>query len=140
MIREYVNEDFDKLEMNGYIDPELYGDRLRLMLEAYNSYTMETEGKVMAIISFREYTRGCYSAFVLCSTLLEGKHTKELKVFIQGCIEALEAIRVETLSLKDDVIDRFHRFLGFSLEGTKVKFFNNKDYNMWAWVGGNNGS
>ena len=68
------------------------------------------------------------------SKYFNSKYARELKKFMLYLIKELQAKRVETESVNCPVINRWHRFLGMTLEGTKKSFLEGQDYNIWGLV------
>ena len=136
MIRKYKDGDLEKLEPNEYVDLDLFGERLKDILDNYETSILEEKEENIAIISFREYTAFCYTAFFICSKKITAKHMHDIRNFVQGLIKDFSVKRVETLCLNNKAINSMMLYLGFTLEGTKRKFFKDTDYNMWGYVNG----
>ena len=130
MMRDFKREDLDLIDANKFSDIELYID----FLDALNLKTMEKDGKVVCIIGYLNYWGNNYKCFVV---MCEGfKWAREAKKHIHGLIEEHGMERVETESPDDEVLNRWHEFIGFKKEGTKVNFMNNQDYNVWSILKG----
>ncbi len=105
--------------------------------EGFDKHTMEDdEGRVLCIICFKKYWQDNYLAFLLISKEMTALHARALKSWIFGAMMDLRMKRVQTDSVDCPVINRWHEFLGFTLEGTRAKMLFDKDYKMWAFVKG----
>ena len=98
--------------------------------------TLEVNGKVQAVICFNCYEDNNYTGFFLIANDFNPRNIVFLKNEINKLADELKAERLETLSLDDDRINRWHKSLGFELEGTKRKFKKGKDFNIWAMLWG----
>ena len=89
---------------------------------------------VQAIICFRNYWGNCWSCFILIA--------KDFKLFTACFLRNLigrymveqGAVRLQTESRADEVLRKWHRFLGFTHEGTKRKMMFNQDFDCWAII------
>lgn len=61
---------------------------------------------------------------------------RELKRFMLQVYEDLSIDRMQTDSEDNDIINRWHKFLGFTLEGKREKMIYDMDYNCWAMIRG----
>lgn len=133
MMRLYEPGDEFRLDANEHSTLELiediWGD------DSYIKYSQEVEGHVMAIMVFKEYCERCYIGFFLIAKGYTARMAKELRSFVHDTFKRYKAIRVHTESLACEVIDRWHKFLGFEFEGLRRKLYNQKDYKSWAIVG-----
>lgn len=135
MIRPYQMMDSRRLKANensgvgdmGWVftDPE------------FQRHTMEDdEGRVLCIICFKKYWQDNYLAFLLISKEMTAIYARKLKRWIFDVMMDFGMKRVQTDSVDCPVINRWHDFLGFTLEGTRAKMLFDKDYKMWAFVKG----
>jgi len=133
MIRDYRKGDLELLKGN-----EFLRERTKWVKDFENreNYTIETKGNVMLIFSYKAYAKSRYTVYVEGSEGLGLKEMKEAKrLWLKG-IETINPIRIETISIANEKNDRFHRFFGFELEGTKRNYLDDVDYNVWGWVDG----
>lgn len=131
MIREFISSDIEDIAHNAYSDKELF-EKIRPVLGQYEASTVVRDGVIRAILFYRNYAETNYECFLIGSTFLSAYDSQEIREFIRGMMERRNIRRVETLSLNDDELNRWHKFLGFSIEGTKRRFLNGQDYNFWA--------
>jgi len=85
-------------------------------------------------MAFVEYADKCFESGIFFSEDFNTIYAKEFKKFLYEKIKELKAIRVQTTSINDQRLNRWHEFLGFAFEGTRPKFLDGKDYNMWGIV------
>lgn len=133
MIREFVAEDLDKIEVNKFADAGLL-NKFKSVSNMYEGWTLEKEGIIKAILFYRNYAEKNYEGFTLSSVYMSAFDGQEIKDFIYKLIKRLGVNRIETLSLDCEELNSWHKFLGFECEGIKRKFFKNKDYKVWAMV------
>lgn len=62
------------------------------------------------------------------------KVAKGTRVWLDEMRQDLNLHRMETVSVNDDLHDRWMTFLGFEKEGIKKKYLNGMDYAMWGRV------
>jgi len=133
MIREFIEEDLSKIELNNFGDGDLV-NKLKSILKMYEGWTLEKEGIIKAIIFYRNYAEKNYEGFLVCSVFMNGFDGQEIKDFIYQLKDRLGVKRIETLSLDCEELNKWHKFLGFICEGTKRKFLKDRDYKMWAMI------
>jgi hypothetical protein len=131
MIREFTEEDLSNIELNDFGDGDLL-TKLKSVLKMYEGWTLEKEGIIKAILFYRNYAEQNYEGFLVCSLFMNGFDGQEIKDFIYQLRDRLGVKRIETLSLDCEELNKWHKFLGFTCEGTKRKFLKDKDYRMWA--------
>lgn len=133
MIAPFKVEDLGAFVPNQYSDPDHVLEQLR-----DPDYTTETlwgdDGLVKAILCYRQYADRCWLGFFLISTNFVAQYGVELRKHIHRTMERLNAIRLHTDSPANDLLQKWHQFLGFGYEGTRHKFMFSRDYDMWAIV------
>lgn len=135
MIRAYQALDARRLKANEHSDAEdmawVFKD------DDFHKHTLEDEaGRVLCIICFKKYWKNNYLAFLLISREMTAIHGREVRRWIFNAMTDLGMVRVQTDSVDCPEINRWHKFLGFTLEGTRQKMLFDKDYKMWAFVKG----
>lgn len=135
MIRPYLPLDARRLRANkfsGISDMSwVFKD------DSFQKHTMEDdEGRVLCIVCFKRYWGDNYLAFLLISEEMMALHARELKRWIFDVMMDFGMQRVQTDSVDCPEINRWHKFLGFTLEGARLKMLFDKDYKMWAFVKG----
>ena len=128
MIRDFEEKDLELIDTNEFSDIELYKD----FLDVLNLKTIIKDDKIVCILGYLNYWGNNYKAFISLSN--DFKYAREVKKNINTLIEELNMERIETESPDNEVLNRWHEFLGFKKEGTKVKFMDNQDYNVWGLV------
>ena len=90
--------------------------------------------KVAAIGAYRKYWGACWEGFFLISKEFEPKYAAQLRNLIQSHLVVNRVQRLQTESVAHEKLREWHKFLGFTLEGTKRKFMFNRDYDSYAIV------
>lgn len=129
MIRAFQFNDLENFTPNEY---SKMGDYTVLTNPAFRVHSQLNAGKVQAIIVFRNYWGRCWSGFVLVSAEYTLHSVREMKRFMYQAMEDMDAVRFQTESVACDILAKFHHWLGFKYEGTKVKMIFDRDYDMWA--------
>ena len=128
MIRDFIYGDQDKLEANEFSCfeglPDVFKD------DAYAKFTLEDEGEIKCIICFTDHGAGRFAAFFLMPDGVGLKHARALKRFIHAKAIVYGAKMILTYSLDCDLINRWHRFLGFSTYNAIVA--DGKTFNKWV--------
>lgn len=135
MIRQYEPGDESKIELNDFV---FNFDLLKAHIDnpEYYKSTVVAGDKVMAIIAFRPYWERCFDSFFMITRNMPLIHARELKQYLHDAIVDFNAERVQTDSLDCPTLNRWHEFLGFTLEGTRRKLVYGKDFNCWSIVNG----
>lgn len=132
-IRNYVKGDASLIEPNKYssdnVNSIIRGDPLI-------KYTLEKDGRPVCIVAFIEYADKCFNAMIAADASFGAADAVVLRKSILDRMETTEWDRLQTISVNDKLIDRFHKFLGFSKEGVLRKFMSGKDYSVWSIVNG----
>jgi len=135
MIRKFEAVDARRIRANSFSDVK--DVTVAFKSDNFCKHTLVGEkGEVYAIIVFGEYSKKNYLAFFLIAEDMPTIHARELKSFIYNAIFDLGANRVNTDSLDCPVLNRWHKFLGFTLEGKREKMIDDKDYNLWGLLRG----
>lgn len=135
MIRKYKPEDFDNIERNEFYSEGFIGsDRFKEMLLNENVHTFtQTDGdNVLCIIVFFTIGQGIYQCGLVFSQSYLSMYAKEFKNFLYDSINAYNIRRLETESVDCSILNRWHDFLGFTMEGVKREYVDFKDYRMWS--------
>lgn len=135
MIREYKPEDFNNINANDfYIEGFVGEEKFKELLTNDNVYTYsQVKGeKVLCIIIFFCIGHGIYQSGLIFSKNYLSIYVKEFKKFLYDSIKSYNIRRLETESIDCDVLNRWHKFLGFSCDGLKEDYINNKDYRLWS--------
>lgn len=132
MIRVYAQGDERRMKPNEYSDIDacapVFEDR------AFEKFTLEHLGIVEAIICFKPYWEDNYIGFLLISDDMPVICARELHDFVHRSFKGIGMKRLQTDSMDCAVLNRWHEFVGFTLEGTRRAFMNGKDFNMWGMV------
>lgn len=138
MIRKFKKEDIYNIELNEFnsikemgFSIEDYSDSILLL----DSYTLIHNGKIQCILSMSRLFKNIYVSGMLFSKDFDLFCAREIKRFIiDTIIPEFNITRLETESVDCDELNRWHKFLGFTSEGVKRKYFNDKDYRIWSIV------
>lgn len=135
MVRPYFALDARRLRSNKFSGTGDMGWVLKD--DRFKKHTLEDhEGRVLCIICFAKYWEDNYIGFLLISTEMTALHARTLKLWIFDVMMDFGMKRMQTDSVDCPEINRWHKFLGFTLEGTREKMMHDKDYKMWAFVKG----
>lgn len=98
----------------------------------WDIFTMWENNKVEAIICARRYWGNNYMAFFLISATFRTRNAARLRQWIHGTYERFNVKRIQTDSQANEMLDAWHRFMGFTLEGRREKMMHGKDYHCWG--------
>jgi hypothetical protein len=137
MMRPFEQTDLRRIEVNEYSLSDINVDFIFNDADFYKQ-TLECDktGRIMAILCFKAYWEQNYICFLLMSKHMGACHARTIKKFVHGVMADFGCNRLQTDSLDCPVINRWHEFLGFQLEGTRRKIIDDKDFNMWAILRG----
>lgn len=135
MIREFIETDLCKIDVNDFGEGDLM-EKMKPVVFMYEGWTLEKDGRLKAILFYRQYAQGNYEGFLVCSVYMSAFDGQQVKEFIDKLKIRLNIERIETLSLDCESLNKWHRFLGFTCEGTKRRFLHGKDYKMWSMLRG----
>lgn len=127
MIREFTPEDLDGFDFNKFSNPA--DVKFVFKSDEWWNYTI-WDGKARAIICFKDNGGDDWAGFFLISKGFKASHARELKWFFDMAIEKLNPKRLWTTSQRNKTIDRWHRYLGMSVEKTTV--INGKEFKIWS--------
>ena len=131
MIRMFVEEDLEKINANDFSDLKLF----KKTADQYTDrYTLVDNDIPIVIILGNNYIGNNFHGGFVVSKDITLKHIKELKTELWKWIELNNVERVETISLDEPTVNKWHEFIGLEKEGMKRKFAFGKDYISWAWV------
>lgn len=92
------------------------------------------DGLVQAIICVKNYWGRCWAGFILVAKNFDIRNAGDLRQLINFEMVRRDALRLQTDSVSCNELRAWHKFLGFTLEGTKKKMMFNRDYDCWAIV------
>lgn len=130
MIRQFYISDLKKIKENrfsGSVDAEEAFSHAD-----YFKNSLVDDAGVLCIIAFRCYWGKNYQCFLTMSDRFNALHARELKRFVDDAMHDFGADRLQTDSIAHPVLDRWHQFFGFELEGTRKKLLYGQDFRMWA--------
>jgi len=130
MIRDFKREDLDLIDANEFGELELY----RTMIDLVDFKTLTKDGEIMCILGYFKYWGDNYKSFLIISKKFDYIYARTARKLLYGLFNQLGACRIETESPDIPMLNRWHKFLGYEKEGTKVKFMENKDYNVWGML------
>jgi hypothetical protein len=103
-------------------------------MPAFDFLSFIKKRETMAIAGYaayapdRYYLQACFSKNACTASLIF------MRRFFVKTAKMAGAVRVETESADDPQLNRLHRIMGFSMEGTKMKKIGNKNYHCWGIV------
>lgn len=105
--------------------------------DTFYKHTLVTDkSDVLAIICFKNYWGNNWIACFFISDEMPAIYAKQLKRFVDDAIIDLGAERVQTDSQDCPELNRWHKFMEFTLEGKREKMLYDKDYNLWGKLKG----
>lgn len=130
--------DLRRLRPNGYSSLTALGEMNFIFDDPtfYKQTLEDDDGAVIAVLCFKAYWQQNYICFLLLSESATMRHARQIKRFVHSVMEDFRCNRLQTDSLDCAMINRWHKFLGFELEGTRRKIINDQDFNMWAMLAG----
>lgn len=133
MIRPFNKLDARRIKPNGFSGT---GDMSFVFDDpTFFKQTLEDEnGAVVCIMCFKSYWENNYVGFFLIGLDIQPVHARVLKRFMENVILDFNMERLQTDSVDCELLNRWHKFLGFELEGKRRKMIMGKDFNMWAIV------
>ena len=134
MIRHFDRLDLRRLKPNGFTSTSNLG--WIIDDPSFYKQTLEDDetGAVLCVIIFKPYADKNFVGFFLMGQDIAPIHARQLRRFVENVIIDFEMDRLQTDSIDCDLLNRWHKFLGFAFEGTRKKMMMGKDYNMWAIV------
>ena len=130
-------EVFHKDDLKAFA-PNRYSDALDVLyaIDGANwlKWSLKDKGKVEAIIMAAEYHPRCYVAFFLIAKDFRARNAVKLREFVHSTKESLNVLRIQTDSQDDPVLNGWHEYLGFTMEGVRKKLMFGRDYRSWALV------
>jgi hypothetical protein len=136
MIREARTSDFNRMEPNEFCEMDNYSCFIDDASFGKYAQIDDETGHVVCIVIFRPYWGNNFNTALMMSKHFEIGHAKELKLFIKDAMMIFHADRIQTDSQDCDLLNRWHKFLGFVEEGIKKNYLYGKDYKMWGIVNG----
>lgn len=131
MMEPFKIEDLGYFLPNEYSNPDKVLDQLRD--PSFVTVTMRhADGTVAAILCFTCYHDRNWHGFFLISKYFSAKQAIIIRDYIKATMKRLDALRLQTDSVDDEKLNEWHRFLGFTCEGTRKRMLYGRDYNMWA--------
>lgn len=130
MIKDFTMKDLGYFVPNEHSNPDNVLDQL--CSPEFVVLSLWHDGMVQAILVFKNYWGDCWHGFFLIAEGFPIKCAIFLKRFVHATMEKLNASRLQTDSVACDVLNKWHEWLGFELEGCKEKMMFGRDYNMWA--------
>lgn len=130
-MRPFVIDDLRDIKVNRYGDKDAKTDWVYTHPDTH-TYTLESSG-IKAIMMFYHTGGGEWLGFYSIALSFDMKDARELKRFTQEKIKEFKPKRVWTLSKTDKELDKWHKFIGFTLEKENV-IFSGERCNMWSMV------
>ena len=131
MIKPFELTDLGAFLPNEYSNPDQVLDHLTSGQYGVESM-VDDKGNVMLIMAYQNYWGNCWQGFLLVSKMFDWNAATELRKHLHAGMVANKAMRLQTESVSDDKLRKWHEFLGFTLEGTRRKMMFNRDYDQWA--------
>lgn len=130
MIRRFQKEDLRSFTPNQFSDPSM---AMGIFDQpGWEVFTQKDNDHTVAIICAQRYWGNNYSAFFLISENFSPRNAVKLKDFVHSAHERFGVKRIQTDSQAHPVLDAWHEWLGFKLEGKREKMMHGKDYHCWG--------
>ena len=97
---------------------------------------VNAEDEVLAIIAWASYSGNNFVGMFYISKDITPIAGRELRDFVHDVRIDLNFSRLQTDSPATPELDKWHKFLGFTLEGSIDKMLDNKDYHLWGMLKG----
>lgn len=130
MIRRFDIEDLRSFDPNEYSNPAEVVDALAD--PNVDKFSLIENGVTQAIMVAQRYWGNNYAGFFLISEHFRKRNAFKLREFVHSTHERFGVKRIQTESPAVPVLDAWHKFLGFTLEGTKRKMMKGMDFNCWG--------
>ena len=132
MIREFIKSDLDNFKPNKFSKYEDYKEIFDD--DECLKFSLIKNNKVAAIMCFHCYWGNNWQCFILIEENFKRVYMRHIKNFMDFAIGVIKPSRLSTDSIDCDLVNRFHKFLGFKLEGTREKYIYDENINMWAMI------
>ena|SRR5688572_14075240 len=134
MIRKFERSDLRRIKSNNFSKTRDIG--FVFDDDDFLKQTLTKDGNVYAIICFKSYWKNNFIGFFLIGEDMPAICARELKDFVDNLVVDLNIERIQTDSVDTEILNKWHYFLGFTLEGTMKKMIFDNDYNMWGFLKG----
>jgi len=131
-VRPFEFDDLDSFVPNEWSTPADFMQYLRS--PHYKKHTVDMNGIIQAITVFGQYAPNCYEVCVLISSEIQPRAAAIVKRFFYEEAERLKAERVQTHSVACDILDEWHKYLGFTPEGYHRKMAHGRNFRTWGIV------
>ena len=129
MIRDYIKGDEHSMLMNKYSSN---ADAFEILADnSVKKKTIEDIAGAKVIACWKDFGEGRFDTFLLMAIDVTISNIRELKKLFTDIIHNNSPKLLVTHSLDDEVIDKWHRFLGFEKTGS-VYNIDGKMFNEWV--------
>jgi hypothetical protein len=134
---QYLEIDIDDMKFNRYarlLKSEKVIKKIKARLKARESYsyTLFEDDTPVAIMSFQEQENDCYDCLMIASDFFTVKHAVAVKRFMNNVALRIGAKKVITASENCPELNRWHEFLGFTLEKENDFEYRKIKHNIWS--------
>lgn len=128
-----ITRDFKQDDLQDF-RPNKYSVNMNIIK---NSTVIDDNGFIPIIYEMKFISEFCLYVGMFADIRIKPKHLKYLKGIIEEDFKKLKyGTILTTFSLEDDILDREHQFLGFSLVGKIKNYFGlGKNCNIWIYGG-----
>ena len=99
--------------------------------DSFIKHSLDDDGEIKCIILWKQYSPRQYASFLLMPESISMKHVRALKLFIDSASVRLGAISCITYSVDCDMLNRWHKFLGFKQQRDSL-LDQVKGFNKWV--------
>lgn len=134
MIKPFTIADLGYFMPNKYSIPDVAFDQL--IDPNFEVQSMWDNGVVVAIIYYRNYWGDCWLGAFLIAEEFTSKQAVRLREWVREMLVKKNVRRLQTESVSCEELSAWHKFMGFTYEGTREKMLFECDYDMWAILRG----
>lgn len=134
---EYIESDFDGIKFNKwawYLKDKRSIKKVKKYFKEACTYTLFSDDKPIAILSFHEYEPTHFDGCILADECFgdNPKYAVMMKKLVNLLIKKYDMKRVQTTSEDSPELNKWHEFLGFSLEKKHCMTHRKKPFNLWS--------
>jgi hypothetical protein len=136
MIREFRIS--DPRMLNGNKFSNTHGQMIDVFAndKFFKQTLVNSEAEVLAIIAWASYAKQNFVGMFYISKFITPIAGRELRDFVRDVRIDLNFNRLQTDSPATPELDKWHKFLGFTLEGRRDKMVDDTDYHLWGMLKG----
>lgn len=136
-VYSYIEKDLDSMKFNHwarFLKSKKSIKNIKSYLNNAYSYTMFDNDKPIAILAFDEYEKGKYDGCIIADESFgdNPKYAIKMKKLVEFVIKKFDMKRVQTISEDSEKLNKWHEFLGFTLEKKDYWEYKGIKHNLWG--------